>query len=69
MIEEIKKEIELHINNNIILKVYVGRNKYEIYEGIIKEVYPSLFLVKLKNEIKTFTYSDILTKNVVVKYV
>ena len=68
MIDEIREEIEKHLNNNVVLKVYVGRNKYEIYEGTIKEVYPSLFLVKLKNEIKTFTYSDILTKSVVVKY-
>ena len=39
----------------------------EYIEGIINGIYPFLFTIKTKNETKSFSYSDILTKNIVLK--
>ncbi len=66
-IEKIKNEINNMIGKKILAKVDIGRNKYEYIEGIILNAYPFLFTIKTDNEIKSFSYSDVLTKNIVLK--
>ena len=53
-------------NNKIKLKVSLGRNKYEYYEGYIDKLHPNLFTIVTKNTIKSFSYSDVLIKNVII---
>ncbi len=65
--EKIKQNIENLMGKKIVAKINVGRNKFEYIEGIILNTYPFLFTIKTENEIKSFSYSDILTKNIVVK--
>ncbi len=65
----VKENVEKIIGKKVIAKVNMGRNRYEIFEGVIEKVYPFLFVLKNDNEIKTFSYADILTKDVVIKNV
>ncbi len=63
------KKIKESINNNIgksVKIIYNGsRNKKEDYNGVIKEVYNNIFIVKLDtDEIKSFNYCDILTNTI-----
>ena len=69
MISDIKKLIAKNYGRNAVIKVDSGRNKYEIYECIILNTYPNIFTVKIKNQIKSFSYSDILSKSVILKIV
>jgi len=63
MIDEIKKELTLHIGEEVVIKHNLGRNKYEEYNVTIKELYDFVFLVELDSqEKKSFSYSDVLTK-------
>jgi len=49
----------------IVVVYYGSRNRKERYEGYLFMVYPNVFVIKLlSNEIKSFTYVDILTKNI-----
>ena len=47
-----------------------GRHKIDISEGVIRETYPSIFLVEIDNEVDdttqkiSFSYTDVLTKDV-----
>ncbi len=66
-IEKIKAKIDDLTGKKVVAKVNIGRNKFEVYEGIILQTYPSLFTIKVSEEIKSFSYADILTKNVVIK--
>lgn len=68
-INRVKNDIKKIIGKRIVAKVNIGRNKYEIFEGTVEKVYPFLFILKLENEIKTFSYADILTKNIVIKLI
>lgn len=52
---------------SLLFKVNIGRNKSEKFEGEILNTYPSLFTVRTNGIIKSFTYSDVLTKDVVFK--
>ncbi len=43
-----------------------GRNKIEQYDGLVDNIYPAVFTIKLKEGLKTYSYSDILCGNVKV---
>ena len=47
----------------------MGRNKIEKYNVKIKETYKNIFIVETnKTEIKSFTYTDIMTKTIKIDY-
>ena len=66
MLEEIKKNIKLLKGKKI--KVYgdIGRNKNEMYEGVILNTYQNIWTLKTKTDIKSFGYKDVLINNVVI---
>lgn len=71
-IENVKKELNNHIGDKVTIKYNLGRNKYEKYEVLIKELYNHIFLVELTTEenkiIKSFSYSDVITKTIKIDY-
>lgn len=66
-IEKIKIMISSLKGKDVYVKVNVGRNKYEYYEGKIEDVYNNLFTVRANELVKSFTFSDVLTKDVRLK--
>ncbi|MBQ3142401.1 MAG: Veg family protein [Bacilli bacterium] len=65
--DKVKNNIGNLIGKKIVAKVNMGRNKFEIFEGIILNTYPALFTIKVKEETKSFSYADVLTKNIIIK--
>ena len=66
-IESIKRNIENHIGEQVTLKANGGRKKILINNGVIESAHPSIFVVRLDNDIPrkvTYSYSDVLTKTV-----
>ncbi|MCQ2538613.1 MAG: Veg family protein [Lachnospiraceae bacterium] len=60
--------------NHVRVTKNMGRNRYEVIEGTITETYTNLFVIKLdqaEDTIKTQSYSyfDILTKDIQLSYV
>lgn len=69
----VKRELFNHVGDIIKVKYSLGRNKYEEYEAILKEIYDYVFLVECEtisgiNYTKSFTYTDILTRTIVIDY-
>lgn len=62
-----KTRIKNLLNKQVRLKVNIGRNKYEYYNGVIEGMYDSVFTVSVNGIIKSFSYADLLTKNVLIK--
>lgn len=62
-----KARIKNLLNKQVRLKVNIGRNKFEYYNGVIVNMYDSLFTVDVSGIIKSFSYADLLTKNVLIK--
>lgn len=58
----IKNKIKELKNEKLKIKVYIGRNKYEYYEGIINQIYDNIFTIMTNKGIKSFSYSDVATK-------
>lgn len=70
-IDEIKKDLRNHVGKDALIKYSLGRNKYESYHVIIKELYDYVFLVELKkkeNIVKSFSYADVITKTIKIDY-
>lgn len=64
-----KNKIKLIIGKDVRIKVNIGRNKYEYYNGIILDTYDKVFTVKVNDIVKSFSYTDLLTKNVLIKLI
>ena len=71
-ISQIKNDLNKHIAETATIKCNLGRNKYEKYHVTIKELYNNIFLVQLNNEnnpeIKSFSYTDVITKTIKIDY-
>jgi len=69
-LQEIKEKVNNNIGNDVIIKYNMGRNKIEKYNVKIKETYKNLFIVETNNnkEIKSFTYTDVMTKTIKIDY-
>lgn len=67
-ISSVKKDLLEHLGDIVSIKYNLGRNKYEEYEVIIKELYDYVFLVECNNVIKSFSYIDVLTKTIKIDY-
>ena len=67
-IYEIKKKLGNNIGKEVLIKYNLGRNKYEEYIAIIKELYDYIFIVDSKYGVKSFSYRDIMTKTILIDY-
>lgn len=69
-IKKVKFSVDKNIGNRVRIRANRGRHKIDETEGIIRETYPSIFLVEVENELDaskqkiSFSYTDVLTKDV-----
>lgn len=66
MLSEIKEKIVKLKGKQIKIWVDIGRNKSETYEGYILETYKNIWTFKTDTDVKSFGYSDILIRSVVI---
>lgn len=72
-LSEIKCTLEGYIGQKIRLKANSGRRKTIERTGILEEIYPSVFIVKLDEDQHAFkrvsySYADILTESVELNF-
>ena len=66
-IDLVRKDLENKVGKKVKVTVYGMRNKIERYEGIIHKAYPNIFTILSDGDEKSFTYRDIITRDIVVK--
>lgn len=65
-LQEIKEQILSLKGSEVAMNINRGRKKFDKLNGVIKDVYPSVFTVALtENQLQTFSYYDVLCGNVV----
>ncbi len=64
----IKREVESKIGDSVQIVVYGMRNKTSTYFGKLKEVYPNIFTISTDIGEKSFSYADVCTGEVKIKY-
>lgn len=68
-IDQIKDRILTLKGEEVEMNVNRGRKKIDTINGIIQDVYPSVFTVIIKDQnsqLQTFSYYDVLCGNVVI---
>ncbi|KXZ38885.1 Uncharacterized protein Veg [Alkalithermobacter thermoalcaliphilus JW-YL-7 = DSM 7308] len=68
-LDKIRKSIEKHLGERIVLKANKGRKKIVVKHGVIENAYPNVFVVRIdgsnNNHTRvSYSYSDILTSTV-----
>ncbi|PWF99330.1 Veg family protein [Levilactobacillus bambusae] len=71
---DIKKKLDGRIGSHVMVIAQAGRKKTTERHGIIHETYPAVFVVDLDQaensfERVSYSYTDILTKNIEVNFV
>lgn len=70
-INKIKEYLESKKGKSIMITYNGSRNKVEEYEATVDTLYPNIFSVSTKhnnfNEVKTFSYTDVLSNTVELK--
>lgn len=64
----IKDNIKNKLGREVIITLKCIRNRKEIYEGKLYKVYPNIFSILTRNGEKTFSYVDVATKDILIKY-
>ncbi len=64
----IKEEISKNIGRKVEIKVFGMRGKTSTYNGFIHAIYPNLFTILENNVEKSFTYRDVFTGDIKIKY-
>ncbi|ACZ19003.1 Veg family protein [Thermanaerovibrio acidaminovorans] len=68
-LDQIREMVRQHRGSRVSYRSINGRRKVEQKEGIITEVYPSLFTLYVESQCSTvsFSYADVLTREVVLE--
>ncbi len=63
-VEKVKESLNSLKGKKIKIKYNLGRNKYESYNVIIKELYDYVFTVLITDLelVKSFSYADVISK-------
>jgi uncharacterized protein Veg len=69
ILNAIKREMDGHVGEKVMLKANGGRKKIMVKEGVLEKTYPNIFVVRVvgkSNDSRTisYSYSDILTETV-----
>lgn len=70
-IEKVKRNLSDLKGKTITIQYNLGRNKYENYDVVVKNLYDYIFTVELNNEkyseTKSFSYADVISKTIKIR--
>ncbi len=64
----VKNKLKEKLGKPVQITVYGMRNKINTYVGHIYHLYPNIFTIKTDYGEKSFSYSDLVTGEVKIKY-
>ena len=72
-VKAVRNAVYRAIGSRVVVKANRGRHRFDVNEGVIKEVYPHVFMIEINDseddtaKTVSYTYTDILTKDVQLK--
>ena len=72
-ISKVRSTLFHYKGSRVKIRANKGRQRYDVNEGIIKEVYPYVFMLEITDQaeeaarVVSYTYSDLLTRDVQLK--
>lgn len=65
----IRESLLPHKGERVQIKINGMRNKTEKFIGILKDIYPQIFTVETQNTIRSFSYSELISKDVETTFI
>ena len=62
--DAVKSALERLRGERVVMRIIRGRNKFERPEGVLKDLYPAIFTVESEGKVLSFSYNDILSRDV-----
>ncbi len=53
----------------VLVKIYGMRNKNDKFVGVLKDIYPQIFTVDVGGTIRSFSYFELINKEVVLSFI
>ena len=69
-VKAVRNAVYRAIGSRVVVKANRGRHRFDVNDGVIKEVYPHVFMIQINDSEEdagktgSYTYTDILTKDV-----
>lgn len=67
-IDEVKRRVGMIVGQPMTFEINRGRNKFVKFDGYVQDAYPAIFTVRClvdgEEELQSYSYNDILTRNV-----
>ncbi len=66
----VRRAVSQHVGSKVRVRSNLGRHKFDVTEGVITEIYPCIFLIRVENEEEdsfqtvSYSYTDVITKDV-----
>lgn len=65
----IRENLINHKGERVKVKIYGMRNKTDSFIGILKDIYPQIFTIETSDSLKSFSYSELINKEVVLSFI
>lgn len=65
----IRENLSAHKGERVLVNIFGMRNKNDKFIGILKDIYPSIFTIETNGSIKSFSYSELISKEVVLTFI
>ncbi len=69
MIEDIRNDMKENLGKRVKVVTKCCRNKSDVFVGIINGIYPNIFTVSDGVETKSFSFSEVLIKDISLYYI
>ena len=65
----IRESLKTKKGSRVKIKVHGMRNKTDSFIGTIEDIYPEIFTVRTNNFLKSFSYSEIISKEIDISFI
>ncbi|MCI5936909.1 MAG: Veg family protein [Eubacterium sp.] len=68
-VRSVRNGLSDYVGSRVQVKSNLGRRKYDILEGVIKDLYPCIFTIEVDGkddspQLYSYSYTDVITKDV-----
>ncbi len=63
-LEAVKAALARLRGETVVIDINRGRNKFQRTQGVLTDLYPAIFTVTAEGKVMSFSYNDILSRNV-----
>ena len=69
MISDIRNDMKKNIGKRVKIVTKSCRNKSDVFVGVINGVYPNIFTISDGTDTKSFSFSELLIKDIVLYFI